>query len=134
MYWPIAQATRLYETLGLFNEYRVRATMVETSVGEPPTDESSLLKNDQRAAETHARDGEVHGADDRHDEQFRPDNIEASRPIEDGLSEVNKMRCGEDLHGVLQPDRHGLHWRGGAGERICRMTRTGISRRPNWPI
>ena len=98
---PIAQTTRLYETLGLFNEYRVRATMVETSVGEPPTDESSLLKNDQRAAETHARDGEVHGADDRHDEQFRPDNIDAGCPVEDGLSEADEMRRAKDLHETL---------------------------------
>jgi hypothetical protein len=88
------------------------------AVSGPPTDESSLLKNDQRPAETHARDGEVHGADDGHDEQFRPDNIDAGRPVEDGLGEADKMRRGEDLHAVLQPDRHGLHRRGGAGEHL----------------
>jgi hypothetical protein len=58
------------------------------------------------------RDSEVHGAKDR-DEEFGPDNAEDGFARENGLGEVDEMRRGEDLHGVLQPDRHAF--RGVAG-------------------
>src|SRR5208282_1715400 len=79
------------------------------------TDCSSLSQDDKGLAEAHAGDGEVHGADDRHDEELGPDDIEAGRPIENGLGEADEMRRGKDLHGVLQPDRHAFPRRRRAG-------------------
>src|SRR5271168_4288305 len=65
------------------------------------TDCSSLSQDDKGLAEARAGDGEVHGADDRHDQHLGPDDIEAGSPVEDSLGEADEMRRGEDLHDVL---------------------------------
>lgn len=48
---------------------------------------NASLKDDKGPMEAHSGNGEVNRADDRHDEEFGPDNIEAGRPIENGLGE-----------------------------------------------
>ena len=57
-----------------------------------PRSLTTLLKYDKHSGEAHSRDGEIHGADNRHHEELGPGDVEGGRAREDELREAYEMR------------------------------------------
>lgn len=77
------------------------------------------LGSEDHPAEAVQGETKVNAADHRHGDELRPDDGKIGTAIQNGLREGDKMwGRADDPHHVLQPDRHALHWRGAAGQKL----------------